>query len=106
MEYRQQAYLSPASGAWALPSNICERGSRSARHSACRLLLVRRDGFLELLRLGVLGSGRVPVIDHLEEENSVKHEARDETVEDERVVDFLEGSEDAREGAEEVVDDL
>lgn len=48
----------------------------------------------------------VPVVDHLESENSVENKARDEAVEDELVVDFLEGCEDAREGTEEVVEDL
>lgn len=42
----------------------------------------------------------------MQEEDGVEGEASDEAVEDERVVYFLEGSEDAREGAEEIVDDL
>jgi hypothetical protein len=42
----------------------------------------------------------------LDEEDGVKNKARDEAVEDERVVDFLKRGEDAGEGAEEVVDDL
>lgn len=48
----------------------------------------------------------VPVVDHLKSENGVEDEARNEAVEDELVVDFLEGRKDAREGAEEVVEDL
>jgi hypothetical protein len=42
----------------------------------------------------------------LEEEDEVEREARDEAVEDERVVDLLESGENTCERAEKVVDDL
>jgi hypothetical protein len=48
----------------------------------------------------------VPVVDHLECENGVEDETRNEAVKDELVVNFLEGCENTREGAEEVVEDL
>jgi hypothetical protein len=48
----------------------------------------------------------VPVVDHLESENGIEDEAGNEAVKDKLVVDFLEGCEDAREGTEEVVEDL
>ena len=53
-----------------------------------------------------LARGAVPIVDHLEGEDGIEDEARDEAVEDELVVDFLEGCEDTGEGAEEVVEDL
>jgi len=50
--------------------------------------------------------GRVPVDDHLESEHDVQHQAGEETVEDDGVVDFGEGGEDSCERAEEVGEDL
>ena len=49
---------------------------------------------------------RIPVVDHLRCEHKVEREARNEAVQDERIVDLLEGGEDARERACEVVEDL
>lgn len=50
--------------------------------------------------------GAVPVVQHLGGEDHVEGEAGNETVKDQLVVDFLESSEDAREGTGEVVEDL
>ena len=49
---------------------------------------------------------RIPVEDHLRGKDEVKGEASDEAVQDELVVDFLQGGEDAGEGAGEVIEDL
>lgn len=54
----------------------------------------------------MLGRWCVPVPDHLCGEDHVESEARNESVEDGLVVDFLESGKDAREGSEEVVEDL
>jgi len=54
----------------------------------------------------LLTGGRVPVQDHLQGEDGVEREAGDEAVEDDFVGDFLQGGEDAGEGAEEVGEDL
>lgn len=54
----------------------------------------------------LLASGRIPVQDHLQGEDGVEREAGDEAVEDDFVGDFLQGGEDAGEGAEEVGEDL
>jgi hypothetical protein len=57
--------------------------------------------------LGSLPAGRrLPVQNHLQGEDGVEREAGDEAVEDDFVGDFLQGCEDAREGAEEVGEDL
>lgn len=53
-----------------------------------------------------LGRRAVPVVSHLHSENGVEHEASDGSVQDELVVNFLKGSEDAGERAEEEVEDL
>ena len=52
------------------------------------------------------GSRTVPVVDHLQSKDSVKCETCNEAVENELVIDFLEGGEDAGKRAEEVVEDL
>ena len=54
----------------------------------------------------LLASRRVPVQNHLQSEDGVEGEAGDEAVEDDFVGDFLQGCEDAGEGAEEVGEDL
>lgn len=60
-----------------------------------------------LLALAVgLRRRRVPVVHHLRSEHAVQHKARDEAVQDQLVVHLLEGREDAREGAGEIVEDL
>lgn len=59
------------------------------------------------LVLGCLLAGRcLPVKNHLQREDGVEGEAGDEAVEDDFVGDFLQGREDAGEGAEEVGEDL
>jgi hypothetical protein len=103
---RREMNLSPASCARTLARLLRIRRRSSARDGARRFLLVRCDRFLQLLRLGVLGRRRIPVVYDLEEENSVEGEASNEAVEDKRIVDFLEGSKDTGEGAKEVVDNL
>lgn len=59
------------------------------------------SGLLLLLRRWA-----VPVVQHLGREDHVESEASDEAVEDELVVNFLEGGEDAGEGASKVIEDL
>jgi hypothetical protein len=62
---------------------------------------------VQLVRGGTDFAGStVPIVDHLESENGIEDEAGNEAVKDKLVVDFLEGCEDAREGTEEVVENL
>ena len=56
--------------------------------------------------LGSLPSRGLPVKNHLQSEDGVESKASDEAVEDDFVRNFLQGREDAREGAEEVGEDL
>lgn len=74
------------------------------RGLAGRLLGGRLSGSLAL----ALGLGRrsVPVVDHLDGEDEVEGEAGDESVEDELVIDLLEGGKDTGQRAAEVVEDL
>lgn len=58
------------------------------------------------LRLQLRLSGAVPVVQHLRSKDDIKREAGDESVENELVVDLLESSEDARQGSDEIVEDL
>jgi hypothetical protein len=60
------------------------------------------------LRFGgsLLGCCTVPVIEHLKGDDGIECESGDEAVQDELIVHFLEGSKDARQGAEEVVENL
>lgn len=95
-----------AAGAGALARDIRVRGRRATGHSTRHFLAVARKWLLELLAFGVLRRRGVPVVDNLQKENEIEREARHEAVEDERVVDLLEGGEDAGKRAEEVVDDL
>lgn len=103
-------YLSPAPSARALASHVGVAGRSAARDCLLSLLLVccdgRRNRFVELLALSILRGGRIPVVHDLQEENEVERKASNEAVEDERVVDFLEGGEDSRGGPQEVVDNL
>lgn len=102
--------LSPAPGAGALASHVGVAGCSAAGNCLLCLLLAccdrRCDGLVELLALGVLRGGCIPVVNDLQEEDEVERKAGDEAVKDERVVNFLECGEDAGSGAEEVVDDL
>lgn len=61
---------------------------------------------MELVGRCLLAGRAVPVVYHLCGEDCVQNEPRDEAIENELVVDFLKGGEDARERAEEVVEDL
>ncbi len=58
------------------------------------------------LDLSSLLGWRIPVIHHLQSENSVKRKACDESVEDQLVVHLLQRCEDSGERASEVVEDL
>lgn len=59
------------------------------------------------LRRGLRFGGRaVPVVDHLACKYGVEDEAGHEAVQDQRVVDFLQSGEDARQGAGKVAEDL
>lgn len=49
---------------------------------------------------------RVPVINHLDSEHKVEHEASHESVEDEWVIHLLDGCEDAGKRSGKVVEDL
>lgn len=75
------------------------RGPLPLRIARESLLWRRRSAGTELL-------ARVPVPQHLRRENKVQEGAADEAVQNQRVVDFGESREDARERAEEVVEDL
>lgn len=93
----------PPPGGRTLPGRGTRRLSRRRRHNRRGGLTLQRDGDdAGLLR----GGGRVPVEEHLGGEDGIEDEAGDEAVEDELVVYFLEGGEDAGEGSEEVVEDL
>jgi hypothetical protein len=48
----------------------------------------------------------VPVVHHLDREDGVEDKGSYDAVQDEVVIDFLKGGEDARQGTEEVVEDL
>lgn len=72
----------------------------------CRLLGRLLTLWLHLVRGGELARGSVPVVQHLRGEHSIERKARDEAVQDELVVNFLQGSEDARERPGEVVEYL
>lgn len=101
--------LSPAPRTGRLARNIRVRRHRSTRHGLSHFLFICRNRLaraLQLLGLGVLGSRGVPVPQHLQEEDCVEGEAGNVSVENERVRDFLQRGEDARERAEEVVYDL
>lgn len=94
--------LPPASRARALSRRP------PARHGSHSFLVgaTSCDRFFKFPGLCFLGGGRVPVVHDLAEEDGVEGETRNEAVQDEGIVDFLEGGEDAREGAKEVIDDL
>ena len=87
---------SASAGAFALGLSTGSHGN--SLFSSRLVQLVRRS-------TDFAGSA-VPVVDHLKSQNGVEDEARDEAVEDKLVVDFLKSCEDAREGTEEVVEDL
>lgn len=55
---------------------------------------------------GLLAPGAIPVVQHLRCDYSIEREGRNKAIEDQLIGDFLEGGEDAGEGAEEVVEDL
>lgn len=92
---------SPASRR-SLPSGFGRHAGacRGSRGVGNRLL-----GFLGFGR-SLLGRWAVPVNEHLKGEDGVECESSHEAVENELVVHFLEGGKDARQGAEEVVENL
>lgn len=106
--FERKSHLSPSPRAGALTrgSSTGVRRRSATRHRARRLLAVARNRLVELLALCSLGRGAVPVVGHLGGEDGIEHEAGNKAVQDKRVVDFLQGGEDARERAKEVVDDL
>ena len=63
------------------------------------------NGNLLALALGFLRR-RIPVVDHLEREDCVQEEARDEAVENKLVIDLLQCGEDSRQRSGKVVEDL
>jgi len=85
--YKYCPNLTSSASARALALGLSTGGHSNSLSSSRLVQLVRRS-------TDFAGSA-VPVVDHLESENGVEDEARDETVEDELVVDFLEGREDA-----------
>lgn len=96
--YKFYPKLTSSAGARALALGLCT-GSHGDSLVSSRLI--------QLVRWSTDFAGStVPVVDHLESEHGVEDEARDEAVEDELVIDFLEGREDAGKRAEEVVEDL
>lgn len=80
-------------------------GSSSGRGRGCQNSRLGRNGGNRLLALGLLRGG-VPVEDHLESKDGVEDEAGDESIENELVVDLLEGCEDSGQRTSEVVEDL
>ena len=102
-------YLTPPPrsrrGALRLSRRRIARGALGRRVGA-RPLARSNESPVQLLALRLLGRGAIPVQRHLQREDSIEHETRNEVVQDERIGNFLEGGEDAREGAEEVVYDL
>lgn len=80
-------------------------GSSSGRGRGCQNSRLGCNRGSRLLALGLL-RGSVPVEDHLESKDGVEDEAGDESVEDELVVNFLEGCEDSRQRTGQVVKDL
>lgn len=91
--------LPSPSRAWARPL-LRPRGLSRA---LLQRLPARR---LEFVLRGGLALGRVPVVQHLRREDGIEGEPGDEAVQDQLIWDFLEGGEDASEGADEVVEDL
>jgi hypothetical protein len=87
---------SASAGALALGLSTCSHGDGLFSSRLVQLVRGSTD----------FAGSAVPVVDHLESENGIEDEARDEAVKDELVVDFLKGCEDTRKGAEEVVEDL
>jgi hypothetical protein len=57
-------------------------------------------------RCALLVGWCVPVIDHLDSKDGVECEASDESVEDQWIIDFLEGCKDPGKGSSEIVEDL
>ena len=76
------------------------------RRISHRLFDVALSGGRKLVLGRLLAGRRLPVKNHLQREDGVEGEAGDEAVEDDFVGDFLQGGEDAGEGAEEVGEDL
>jgi len=104
-ESTEPSSTAPSTRALRRPGRARSRARGILRLLSCEWLV----GFLGLgpgLGFALGGCRAVPVPQDLDEEDDVQGEAGDEAVQDERVWDFLEGGEDAGEGAEEVVDDL
>lgn len=93
-------HLPTASSAGAFPGGLC-----IARGFA-RVYLFGCDGLLWFLYLGVLARGCIPVPDDLESQNSIEDEPCNEPVENQRIRNLLEGSEDTRKRSQEIVDNL
>lgn len=79
-------------------------GRRSVNATAhCNGLLAR---LFDLAGGGLAAAWAVPVVDHLCSQDGIKHKASDEAVQNQFVVDFLQGGEDAGKRSHEVVEDL
>ena len=89
--------LAPSAGGWAL----CGRFRRYAS-------AISNNDLVSYLRAGsFLGlRGALPVVQHLRREDNVQGEASDKAVENELIIDLLQGSENARERAGEIVKHL
>lgn len=87
-----------------LPPSACG-GVLSLGRSSGRARSGSNRDLLLLLALR-LCRRRIPVVDHLSRENSIEHEASNEPIEDQLVINLLQRCEDSREGASEVVEDL
>ena len=100
-----QSSSPPSTRASSLLSSrrLCLSRLRGISH---RLFDVALSSRRELVLCSLLAGRRIPVKNHLQREDSVESEPSDEAVEDDFVGDFLQGCEDAREGAEEVGEDL
>ena len=95
----------PRTGASPLLS-ACRLCLGLLRRISHRLFDVALSGGRKLVLGRLLAGRRLPVQNHLQREDGIEGEAGDEAVEDDLVGDFLQGREDAGEGAEEVGEDL
>lgn len=88
--------------------SLLRRGARSSRFVAgggrSRSSRLCRNGLLALAK--GLSRGCVPVVKHLRCKHAIQHEARHEAVQNQLVVNLLEGRENPSGGAEKIVENL